>query len=594
MNMKGLLSRIRELEKEAPLLIGKILDFLITKWVLVAFLGAIILWLFVRVGPMEGIVSEYEKKKLSQFYCNLGDRFMNISEWEAAEEAYKQATILSPHNENACYGILRAQVFAPPHGKKYHVEEVVDAKIASLFCLSGSTFRLTEESLHVLDSAKIPKQIANRLMGINEEQFEDEKTFRKALTAEIGEVAASTYDSLITRHCLYSDDHQAHFLRGWRYYNQRQYDDAVLEFKKSVTVKTDFIGGYFGLGYVFYDLGKVDSAICFNRKVLDIDTSYSLAWNNLGGCYFDKYDYQASESCFVRSYLSAPTALTGKNIAEALVYLKQYSKAKAWLKLTLENVQDSSLAEERYVSGVWTPGYDRLTEQDTITPRKEKIKLADYHHKVIFIRYSLSFALALLREIDDADKVFDVCLRSDQREFLRDYVAHKMISIQNLLKPEDRVKRWFKEKLIQLLETADYSCLDRLAEGLNRERLYHVSEQLLQYAVETRERKLGSDHPYVANSLNQLAFSLSSQGRFLQAIQLAHSLRLQVNCDLADSLCRRALEVLERQHGPDRPDAAEDDLRSALEVLKKRRGANDPDVTSILYILAASSSQATR
>jgi tetratricopeptide (TPR) repeat protein len=64
--------------------------------------------------------------------------------------------------------------------------------------------------------------------------------------------------------------------------------------------------------------------------------------------------------------------------------------------------------------------------------------------------------------------------------------------------------------------------------------------QLYRRALVIRERVLGSDHPDVATSLNNLASLYKSQGKY----------------DEAEPLHRRALAIREKSLGSDHPDVA--------------------------------------
>ncbi len=60
-------------------------------------------------------------------------------------------------------------------------------------------------------------------------------------------------------------------------------------------------------------------------------------------------------------------------------------------------------------------------------------------------------------------------------------------------------------------------------------------------ALEVAEKNVGSDHPDVATSLNNLAELYQKQGQYARA----------------EPLCKRALEIREKTLGPEHPDVAQ-------------------------------------
>jgi tetratricopeptide (TPR) repeat protein len=120
--------------------------FLIANWVLISFLVSALsalavtgfVYLMYHVGPFENYRNISTTKKLSAFHERMGDRLMASSEWDAAEQAYRNALQISPNNTAATFGITKAQVFQPPPGKDYYCPEVVDAKLDYLnSCFPG-------------------------------------------------------------------------------------------------------------------------------------------------------------------------------------------------------------------------------------------------------------------------------------------------------------------------------------------------------------------------------------------------------------------------------------------------------------------------
>jgi tetratricopeptide (TPR) repeat protein len=118
---------------------------------------------------------------------------------------------------------------------------------------------------------------------------------------------------------------------------------------------------------------------------------------------------------------------------------------------------------------------------------------------------------------------------------------------------------------------------------------YAAAEPLYRRALEIREKQLGPNHPAVATSLNNLAGLLDAQGNYAAA----------------EPLYRRALKIDEKQLGPDHPHvatslnnlalllhaqgnyaAAEPLYRRSLKIREQQLGPDHPDVAQSLNNLA--------
>lgn len=115
------------------------LEFLLRNWVLLSFLAALLTAIYVKFEFGVDYFRDYRsiktKHDLSRFYLRMGDVLMGRGEWDAAEDAYRNAQQTDPDNTAATMGVVKAQVFKPPAGGKYYVPEVVDAKLNYLLSL---------------------------------------------------------------------------------------------------------------------------------------------------------------------------------------------------------------------------------------------------------------------------------------------------------------------------------------------------------------------------------------------------------------------------------------------------------------------------
>ena len=106
---------------------------------LLTFVAAIITIIYVQLAygldPLENYRNTATTKKLSEFYRQLGDKLVYMSEYADAESAYKSALTLQPNNTPAVYGLAKAQVFTPNEGQKYTDKGIADAKLDYLLSL---------------------------------------------------------------------------------------------------------------------------------------------------------------------------------------------------------------------------------------------------------------------------------------------------------------------------------------------------------------------------------------------------------------------------------------------------------------------------
>jgi tetratricopeptide (TPR) repeat protein len=105
---------------------------LIANWVLLSFLSVCLIAVYAKfafdIDFFEKYRNDSATKKLSEFYGQMGDRMMGITEWEAAKEAYGEALKINPDNTAATFGLAKARVFDPLPGNDW-APDVVDARL---------------------------------------------------------------------------------------------------------------------------------------------------------------------------------------------------------------------------------------------------------------------------------------------------------------------------------------------------------------------------------------------------------------------------------------------------------------------------------
>ncbi len=91
-------------------------------------------------------------------------------------------------------------------------------------------------------------------------------------------------------------NHEAYHLMALTFLKMDRSNDALINFKKAIKLKSDFTMAHFNLGYLYLSLERWDDAIIHNKIVLK-DIYYGkpeLAYNSLGWAYYNKGDYEVA------------------------------------------------------------------------------------------------------------------------------------------------------------------------------------------------------------------------------------------------------------------------------------------------------------
>ena len=64
--------------------------------------------------------------------------------------------------------------------------------------------------------------------------------------------------------------------------NKKNFDKAIINYKKSIEINPDYAEGHNNLGSALYKLGKFNDAIDSCQRAIKIKPSFTEAYNNLG------------------------------------------------------------------------------------------------------------------------------------------------------------------------------------------------------------------------------------------------------------------------------------------------------------------------
>ncbi len=78
---------------------------------------------------------------------------------------------------------------------------------------------------------------------------------------------------------------EEHFNKGIQHYFEKKPELAIQEFKTSIELNPSNPGPYANLGFLYYDLGEMDTAYEYHRRALAIDPNQATAYYGLALVY---------------------------------------------------------------------------------------------------------------------------------------------------------------------------------------------------------------------------------------------------------------------------------------------------------------------
>jgi tetratricopeptide (TPR) repeat protein len=360
-------------------------------WTILSILGAIVVGIYVQlhfgVDYFESYRNTAETRRLSDFYCRLGDRLMTYSEWKAAEDAYRKALEINRNNIDATHGIVESQVFQPVGEDQYVAPEVVNARLKYL-------------AKHFPDDHQV-----DYLQGIAYLLNNDNK---KALT-----------------HLKRSIDK---FEKAKQASRDADMDDG-------------FVGAYIQLGYVSQAENQYREAIDYLELAVRYAPDHPIANNNLGYCSLLTGNHARAVECLLRAFTESGRALTALNLGDAYLYSNDPSAALQYQRIALAIVCDPKNEKDRIVGGTWAYNFLPLKEGDTETIRL-RVFVDSIQKKRAFVHYQLSLAEAAAGHMEKADHELSTALKLDPDDGFRAYCNNKALYLERVVKLGTSTRDW--------------------------------------------------------------------------------------------------------------------------------------------------------
>jgi tetratricopeptide (TPR) repeat protein len=108
------------------------------------------------------------------------------------------------------------------------------------------------------------------------------------------------------------------------------YEMAVRDYSKAISLFPDFQEAYNNRGNAFAKLHDIDSAIKDYKKAIDLDPSDASAYNNLGNAYIEKDDLAKAAEYLTKAIEIKPDYAKAFS-SRAIIYFVKGDFSKAWM-----------------------------------------------------------------------------------------------------------------------------------------------------------------------------------------------------------------------------------------------------------------------
>lgn len=142
----------------------------------------------------------------------------------------------------------------------------------------------------------------------------------------------------------YADDHLLQYDLGLVYYYKKQYDEAIVRFKRALDMKPDYGEAINSLGNAYAGKEDWDQAIFYYKQVVG-DILYGtphFGYTGLGNAYYYKGDLELSEKYYLEALKAKPgftRALRG--LAKTYIEMGRIPEAVAKLEKAVRKAPDS-------------------------------------------------------------------------------------------------------------------------------------------------------------------------------------------------------------------------------------------------------------
>ena len=141
---------------------------------------------------------------------------------------------------------------------------------------------------------------------------------------------------------------------GWTYFNLKNYEGAIVQFKIANTIKEAW-GNYQGLGQSYYELKDFDAALLNFRKYAEMDPKSWLPYNWLGWSYYNLKNYEGAVAQFKIANNIKEVWGNYKGLGESYYELGNYENAHTAFSNALKTCQNDY--EKEQIKVTWAGKY---------------------------------------------------------------------------------------------------------------------------------------------------------------------------------------------------------------------------------------------
>ncbi len=161
-----------------------------------------------------------------------------------------------------------------------------------------------------------------------------------------------------------------HYLLGVAYTGLQKADEAIAEYKKSVSLKGDFLNGQFALGKACFAAGQFEDALAAYKEVVKLDPKSSNGFFSVGATYVSLKRYQEAIEPLQQSVKLQPKLAEGHYYL-GQVYLQLANKEEADKELEVLKSLNSPLEKQLAKQ---MEKFAAATESKEIAPGNTKIE----------------------------------------------------------------------------------------------------------------------------------------------------------------------------------------------------------------------------
>jgi tetratricopeptide (TPR) repeat protein/membrane associated rhomboid family serine protease len=175
-------------------------------------------------------------------------------------------------------------------------------------------------------SKPIPTRTATPRVGSNDAQFYDDRGFRYYQQKNY-EKAMSDYNEAIRLDPNYA---RAYNRRGLVYYHQKNYEKAISDFNEAIRLDPYYAHPYNNRGLAYYEQKNYEKAITDFSEAIRLDPYYAHPYNNRGLAYYEQKKFEKAISDYNEAIRLDPKyAVAYRNRGDAFWIFGENDKANA-------------------------------------------------------------------------------------------------------------------------------------------------------------------------------------------------------------------------------------------------------------------------